>query len=109
MPAPIVTVRSAGFKEKISSMGFKERNWLVLSAILLKQWRVPSTFNLACFLTKFFTCSMELAAYRLSVLYSKLPAQFLSLVSGNAAKSREAAGAATVAESSLMKFRLFTG
>jgi len=61
----------------------------VLSAILLKQWRVPRTFSLFCVLTNSQTCSTELAGYKLSVLYSKLPAQFVSLDAGSRAKSGE--------------------
>ncbi len=45
--------------------------------------------------------------YKLSVLYSKLPAQFFSLVSGSRAKSDDTAGPATIAESSLIKLLLF--
>jgi len=44
--------------------------------------------------------------YKLSVLYSKLPAQFFSFVSGSRAKSGDA-GPAAIAESSLMNVLLF--
>ncbi|PYU81171.1 MAG: hypothetical protein DMG50_17110 [Acidobacteria bacterium] len=56
-----LTVCSSAFNATISSMDFKDRNWFVLSAILLKQWPVPSTLNLACLLTKSFTSSTESA------------------------------------------------
>jgi hypothetical protein len=66
-----------------------------------------STFNSACFLTKSFTCSTELAMYKLSVPYSKLPAQFCSSVSASRAKSGDTTGPAMIAESSLIKLLLF--
>jgi len=47
------------------------------------------TFSLFCVLTNSQTCSTELAGYKLSVLYSKLPAQFVSLDAGSRAKSGE--------------------
>jgi len=40
-----LTVCSSAFNATISSIDFKDRNWFVLSAILLKQWRVPSTLK----------------------------------------------------------------
>src|SRR5579863_9774175 len=45
----------------------------------LKQCRVPSTLNFCCFLTKACATSSEFAVVNFSVLYSRLPAQFLSL------------------------------
>ena len=96
-----LTVCSSAFNATISSIDFKDRNWFVLSAILLKQWRVPSTLNLACLLTKSFTSSTESAAYKFSVLFSKLPAQFFIFVSGSRAKSGETKGPAAIVENSL--------
>ena len=51
MPALTVTVRAFESSATTSSIDFKERKSSVLSAMLLKQCRVPSTFNLLCFLT----------------------------------------------------------
>src|SRR5207244_9021579 len=75
--------------------------------MLLKQWRVPSTFNLCCSLTYFRTCSSELAEYKRSVLYSRLPAQFFSLSFAAQAKRGEITGLAISAEKSLIKVLLF--
>ena len=83
-----LTVCSSAFNATISSMDFKDRNWFVLSAILLKQWPVPSTLNLACLL-------------KFSVPYSKLPGQFFIFVSGSRAKSGETKGPAAIVENSL--------
>src|SRR5882757_3311575 len=54
----------------------REINRSVLSAMRLKQCRVPSTFSLLYFFTNSLTCSMDVGEYRLLVLYSILPAQF---------------------------------
>src|SRR5580658_3263025 len=109
MPPSTVTVRACGSRETISSSGFKERKASLLSAMLLKQWREPRTFSLGCFLTKSWTCSWDLAAWRFSVLYSRLPAQLVSLSGAAQAKRRETVGMAIVAEESFRKVRLFTG
>src|SRR6267378_3277350 len=107
MPAATVTVRASGSSATTWSIGFKESRLWVLSAMLLKQWRVPRTLRLLCRLTNSRTCSSELAGYRRSVLYSRLPAQFFSL-SGAAQVSRGGrAGAAISAEKSLRNDRLF--
>src|SRR5207248_8660993 len=102
-----VTVRSCALTEKSSSAGFIDRNCLVLSATLLKQWRVPRTFNFACLLTNSRASSTELAVYKFSVPYSKLPAQFFNLMSGSSFISGETNGAAAVPEKSLIKILLF--
>src|SRR6266436_8113085 len=112
MPASTVTVRASGFSATTLSIGFKERKSWVLSAMLLKQWRVPSTFNRLCFFTKSRACSSELAEYRLSVLYSRLPAQFFNLspdiLSPDIQANRgETTGAASITEESLIKVLLF--
>src|SRR6266576_1149498 len=77
----MVTVRASGSSATTWSMVFAERNSLVVSAILLKQWRVPSTFRLRRFLTNSCMFFSEVAEYCFSVLYSRLPAQFFSLLS----------------------------
>src|SRR6266446_6869852 len=46
MPAWTVTVCASGSSTTTSSIDFKNRKLCVLSAMLLKQWRVPSTFSL---------------------------------------------------------------
>src|SRR5713101_8551078 len=79
MPASTVTVCACGSSAITLSIDLRERRLYLLSAMLLKQWRVPSTFNRLCFFTKSRACSSELAEYRLSVLYSRLPAQFFNL------------------------------
>ena len=107
MPAPTVTVRLSGSSEIICSIDFNERKCCLLSAMRLKQWRVPSTFNWLRFFTNSRTCSSEFAECKSWVLYSKLPAQFLSLSSGIQAKRRETRGPATVADRSLIKVLLF--
>src|SRR2546430_3018148 len=107
MPAPTVTVCVSGSSETICSIDFNERKCCLLSAMWLKQWRVPSTFNWLCFFTNSRTCSSEFAEYRSSVLYSKLPAQFLSLSSGTQAKRRETTGPATVADRNVTMVLLF--
>src|SRR5467141_28097 len=107
MPARTVTVCASGSSATTSSIGFRDRKLSVLSAMLLKQWRVPSTFNLCCFLTYFRTSSSELAESKRSVLYSRLPAQFFSLSCVAQANSGEIAGLAITAEKSLIKVLLF--
>src|ERR1700730_5357233 len=107
MPAATVTVRAFASNPTTWSIDFKERRLSVLSAMLLKQWRVPSTFNLLSFLTNSRTCSSELAEYMRSVLYSKFPAQFFSLSPAIQANRVGMTGLATIAEQSLMKVRLF--
>src|SRR6266851_3423481 len=107
MPASTVTVCASGSSATTSSIGFRDRKLSVLSAMLLKQWRVPSTFNLCCFLTYFRTSSSELAEYKRSVPYSRLPAQFDSLSFVARAKRGEITGLAISAEKSLIKVLLF--
>src|SRR2546426_6829972 len=109
MPASTVTVWACASNPTTSSIGFSERRFCVLSAMSLKQWRVPRTLSLLCFLTNSCTCSRELAEYRRSVPYSRLPAQFLSLSPDAQARRGETTGAAISAEESLMKVRLSIG
>src|SRR5271156_4100417 len=107
MPASTVTVRAWGSRETISSKGFRERKASLLSAMLLKQWGEPRTLNLPSRLTKYWTCSNEMAAERRSVLYSRLPAQLVSLSGAAQAERWEIAEVAMVAEESFRKVRLF--
>ncbi len=79
----------------------------MLSAMALKQWRVPSTFSLLCFLTKLRTCWRELAGYRLSVLYLMLPAQFVSLPPAALPNSGEIMGLASNSAQRSIKVLLF--
>src|SRR5258708_40359165 len=107
MPASTVTVRASGSNEITLSIDRTERKSYLLSAMLLKQWRVPSTFSWLCFFTKSRACSSELAEYRLSVLYSRLPAQFFNLSddflsSDIQAKMGEIKGVANIADESLI-------
>src|SRR6266478_878713 len=107
MPASTVTVRASGSNATTLSIDFKDRKLSVLSAMLLKQWRVPNTFSLLRFLTQPRTCSSEFAVYRRSVLYSRLPAQFLSLTLAVQVRRGETAGLAITAEKNLIKVLLF--
>src|ERR1700680_4581417 len=107
MPASTVTVRACGSRETTSSNDFNDRKVSLLSAMLLKQWRGPRAFCFGCFFTQSWTWSCDLAAYKRSVLYSRLPAQFVSLSVPAQAKRRRKEGLAIVAEESLMKVRLF--
>ncbi len=109
MPASTVTVRATGSSATTSSIDFKDRKSCVLSAMLLKQWRVPSTFSLLRFLTKFRTCWREAAGYRLSVPYSMLPAQFVSLLPEVQANRGEIMGFASNAAKRLIRVLLFMG
>src|SRR5438445_5462218 len=109
MPASTVTVCASGSSATTLSIDFKDRKLCALSAMLLKQWRVPSTFRLLCFLTKLRTCWSEAAEYRLSVLYSRLPAQFFSLLPDAQADRGEMTGFVINAAKRLIKVLLFTG
>src|SRR5205807_9966187 len=104
-----VAVRVSGSSDTICAIVVNERNCCFLSAMRLKQWRVPSTFNWLCFFANSRTCSSEFAEYRSPVLYSKLPAQFLNLSSGTQVRRRETTGPATVADRSFIKVLLFMG
>src|SRR5215469_195582 len=76
--------------------------------MVLKQWRVPSTFRFGCLTTKFLTCSGESAENNWSVLYWTLPAQFFSW-SPNAQESKvESTGVSVNIEHSLRNIRLVT-
>ena len=107
MPPSTVTVGAAASSVAILAIGRTDRKSSVLLAIVLKQWRVPSTFSLLCFATYSRTCSTEFAEYKRSVPYSRLPAQFVSLSSGIAASSGEMIGLAIIAEESLINVLLF--
>src|ERR1035438_1129603 len=107
MPPSTVTVCAAGSKATILAIGRTDTNSSVLFAMVLKQWRVPSTFSLLCLTTNSRTCSTEFAGYRRCVPYSRLPDQFVNFSSGIAASSGEMIGLATIAEESLINVRLF--
>src|SRR5580704_7674316 len=109
MPPSTVTVRALSSNAAIVAIGRTDRDWSVLLAMVLKQWRVPRTFSLACFATNARTSSREFAEYRRSVPYSRLPDQFFSLSSGMAASSGEMIGVAIIAEESLINVLLFMG
>ena len=80
---------------------------LVCNVVLVETMACAEHLKFALSFDKILTCSTELAVNKLSVLYSKLPAQFFSLISGSRAKSGDMAGPATIAESSLIKLLLF--
>src|SRR5271154_1415091 len=102
-----VTVCAAGSIVTTSFMGCSERKQSLLSAMWLKEWRVPRTLSLLLLFTWSRTCCSELVGYRRSVPYSILPAQFLSLSAVAHANAREAEGTASAAVRSFMKALLF--
>ena len=77
--------------------------------MLLKQCRVPRTFRRLCFFTNSCASCSEPAGYNCSVLYSKLPAQFVSLPPVAQVNRGESKGLASMAEESLINVLLFTG
>src|ERR1043166_3419685 len=81
MFASTVTVPAAASSAGASFISVSDKNVSLLSAIVLKQCRVPSTFSLPVFLTYSFASARDFAAYQLSVLYSIFPAQFFGLSS----------------------------
>src|SRR5579859_5438043 len=103
----MVTVRACAFKSTTLSIAFIERNWSWLSAIWLKQWRVPSTFSLFCLRTNSCTSSTVPAENTRSVPYSTFPAQLWSFSSEAQAVSLERNGLAIAAEQILKKVLLF--
>src|SRR5882757_4269230 len=101
MPDPTVTVSAPGSNSNTWSKCRRERKLSVLSAIRLKQWRVPSTFSLWYFFTNSLTCSMDWGEYNLPVLYSILPAQFLNFSSCSQLVIGEITAPATKVEDNL--------
>ena len=65
-----------------------------LSAIVLKRWRVPSTFNLVCFLTIFSTCSHGVDACRQCGVLLRVKRYVLSI--GGIVRAPPASSAAAV-------------
>src|SRR5215468_11232591 len=88
-------------------MGLSDRKALLLSAILLKQCRVPRTLKRECLRTKDCTSSSAWAECRFSVPYSRLPAQFFNLSPAVQANRRAMAGAAINRDAVRRKRRLF--
>src|SRR6516164_2544696 len=72
----------------------------------LKQWRVPSTLNLFCLLTKSCKFFNEVAIVTRSVPYVTLPAQFLSFSPMRQASNGESKGVLSAAEQSFRKVLL---
>src|SRR5450631_1080218 len=107
MPASTVTVIAAASIAITLFIGFKEIKLSLLSAIVLKQWRVPSTFILLYFFTMSATCSIDSAGYKRSVLYSILPAQFFIFSPGISLSNGENKGAVMSAEDNLIKVLFF--
>src|SRR6202034_504721 len=77
-PASTVTVRALA-SSSIPRIGFSDKKLESLSAIELKQCRVPSTFNLLSERKIDCACSIDEASSRRSVPYTILPAQLVSL------------------------------
>ena len=67
MPPATVTVRASASSASISSIGASETRWLLLSAMVLKQWREPSTRINRCARTASCTSRNERAVVRLLV------------------------------------------
>src|SRR5450432_3679497 len=103
----MVTVRAASSRATTLFSCLREIKLSLLSAMVLKQWRVPSTFTLLYFFTKSITCSIDSGTYSLSVLYSILPAQFFILSAGNSFTNGENNGVVISAEDNLIKVRFF--
>src|SRR5215468_2081159 len=80
-------------------------NCCLLSAMRLKQWRVPRVLNCECLRTKSWIAATEFAEATVSVLYSMLPAQFVSF-SGDA-NAEISSGMVAAAVQSLMNVRFF--
>src|SRR5262245_45104392 len=78
MFASTITCFSASFSMGSLRMSVSDKKPFLLSAIVLKQCLVPSTFSFSVFLTYSFTSATDFAAFRFSVLYSMFPAQFFS-------------------------------
>src|SRR5579862_9631466 len=76
--------------------------------MVLKQCRVPRTLTLSSDRKTARTSSIEEASRRRSVLYEKLPAQFVSFAFSAQPESVATTGLARVAESRLKKVRLST-
>src|SRR6516164_6551662 len=72
----------------------------------LKQWRVPSTLNLFCFLTKSCKFFNEVAVVTRSVPYVMLPAQFLSFSPCAQASNGESNSVLSAAEQRFRKVLL---
>src|SRR5438876_11318975 len=106
MPASTVTVLFSALTATNWSRERIDNRLSLLSAILLKQWRVPRALSLLCDLTKLRTWSREVALVTRSVLNWKLPDQFFNFSSGMALRNGAMTGAAAIAEASLRKRRL---
>src|SRR2546430_9501039 len=89
------------------SIGLSERNSALVSAIVLKQWRVPSPLSLFRFLTKSCTSFTDFAEYSLWVPYSILPAQLVSLSLDDHVSSGESTRLVSTAEQAFRKVLLF--
>src|SRR5262245_66645787 len=79
MPASTVTVFLTVSRATTLFKFLVERRFCEESAILLKQCCDPSALRLSVFFTKVCTCSTDSGYATRSVLYSRFPAQFLSL------------------------------
>src|SRR5262245_41158293 len=79
MPASTVTVFLTVSRATTLFKFLVERRFCEESAILLKQCCEPSALRLSVFFTKACTCSTDSGYATRSVLYSRFPAQFLSL------------------------------
>src|SRR5262252_6356396 len=89
------------------SSDLRDKNCLSVLAISLKQCRVPKTLNCELAVTNCRTSASEVAAYRRAVLYSRFPAQFVSLCSDAHENARDHNTVIAVVKRDFMKFRLF--
>src|SRR3569833_3169323 len=76
MPPSTVTVCALVSSETTLFISLVQSRSSLLSAMVLKQCRVPSAFSLGSFFTSACTSSTVLGYCTLSVLYVRLPAQF---------------------------------
>src|SRR5215467_4636863 len=105
MPGPMEMVLAAESTTGSCAAKSVVSNCCLLSAMRLKQWRVPSVLKLECLRTKSCIAATESAEATFSVLYSIFPAQFVSF-SGDA-KDWSSNGMAAAAVQSLMKVLFF--
>jgi len=107
MPASTVTFGPAGSSATILSRFLRESNFVDVSAIELKQWRVPNTLNSWVSFTNRLASSTVSGTYNRRVPYSRFPAQFLSSLRPCRAMRGDSIRPATNAEHSLMNVLLF--
>src|SRR5215467_658633 len=107
MPDSTVTVFVFALIDTTWSICRSESSSSLLSAMLLKQWRVPSTLKCSCLRTKSCAWANDVALVSCWLLYSRLPDQLVSFSVGIQANKGETKRLAITAEDSLRKVLLF--